>query len=887
MTVRQRLTRALGAAAAAVACAFVMGQATPAGSVTIRGNHPFAVASLPRAVRAERTMPLKLTIVLGVRNQAALEQLLADQQNPASSQYRKWLTPKEFANRFGPSDQQVNLVRDWLKGEGFEVVSVNRIGRTIEARGNVETAERAFSTTVMAEGASYANTADPSIPAQFDGLIVSIMGLDNTHAAMPAGLHRVAPPASHSSARPGPETLALADNASNPSMPAATEGGSTAFGPIDVERFYDETALLNAGNKGTPSPDCVAVDEDSDYLPAAVALYDSTFFNVAPAPVTNVYPDGSSPGVTGDEVETLLDIEYSQATGPGTPVHPYIAGDLYDAISQSVSDGTCGAISISFIYCGESVSFFTGLDTLFAQAATQGQSVFIASGDWGAAGLQYDSSNGTCDTGTMRNPSEMAASPHVTAVGGTTFSPQYNLGNDISVVGVAPGGIESGWDASGGGVSQIFLTKPSWQTGLGVPADNARDIPDVAMMAWAPYVFIGADSSGTAIIQCCWGGTSLSSPLWAGYSRVLAVASDNARLGLLNPMIYNVANAGLPNDGGIEDVLSGNNTDNGVTGYAAGPGYDQITGLGSVDMGEFATAFASGMHPTATATATHTATATRTATATATRTATATATSTSVATVTATRTKTATPTSTRTSTATSTATVTSTATASPTASATRTATQTATASATATATGTSSATATGTGSATPSATATSTPTSSPTTTATRTATQTATASATATATSTSTPTGTATATASATATSTPTSTSTRTATPTASATPDPVVTPVPSALKVTPDKLKFGNEATGGTSSAQVVTLANPNKKKAVAITLESWNFSGAFAVSQGQTTCASFTTLSPGQKCTIGVVFKPTATGAQSGQLTPVGNQSNHPFVTLKGTGK
>src|SRR5271154_3214817 len=719
MTVRQRLTRALGAAAAAVACAFVMGQATPAGSVTIRGNHPFAVSSLPRAVRAERTMPLKPTIVLGVRNRAALEQLLADQQNPASPQYRKWLTPKEFANRFGPSDQQVNLVRDWLKGEGFEVVSVNRIGRTIEARGNVETAERAFSTTVMAEGASVANTADHSIPAQFDGLIVSIMGLDNAHAAMPAGLHRVAPPATHSSARPGLEPLALADNASNPSMPAATEGGSTAFGPVDVERFYDETALLNAGNKGTASPDCVAVDEDSDYLPAAVALYDSTFFNAAPASVTNVYPDGSPPGVTGDEVETLLDIEYSQATAPGTSVHPYIAGDLYDSISQSVTDGTCGAISISYIYCGESVSFFTGLDTLFAQAATQGQSVFIASGDWGAAGLQYDSSNGTCDTGTMRNPSEMAASPHVTAVGGTTFSPQYNLGNDISVVGVAPGGIESGWDASGGGGSEIFLTKPSWQTGLGVPADNARDIPDVAMMAWAPYVFIGADNNGTAFIQCCWGGTSLASPLWAGYSRVLAVASDNARLGLLNPMIYNVANAGLPNDGGIEDVLSGNNTDNGVTGYAAGPGYDQITGLGSVDMGEFATAFASGMHPTATATATHTATATatRTATATATRTATATpsATATSTgaptrtATATATRTATVTATATPTSTATSTATGTSTATASPTATTTRTATQTATASATATATSTP--TATGTATATASATATSTPTS--------------------------------------------------------------------------------------------------------------------------------------------------------------------------------
>lgn len=114
-----------------------------------------------------------------------------------------------------------------------------------------------------------------------------------------------------------------------------------------------------------------------------------------------------------------------------------------------------------------------------------------------------------------------------------------------------------------------------------------------------------------------------------------------------------------------------------------------------------------------------------------------------------------------------------------------------------------------------------------------------------------------------------------------------MVTPVPSALKVTPTKLKFGKVATGATSNGQTVTLANPNKKKAVPITLESWNVGGEFAVSQGLTTCAPFTTLNPGQKCTIGVVFKPTATGAQSGKLTPVGNQSNHPFVTLKGTGK
>ena len=844
------MTRLPGTVAGLFVCAFVMGQASWSSPVPLRGNHPAELAALKGAVRAESTMPLQLTIVLGVRNQAALDQLLADQQNPASPQYRKWLTPQQFNSRFGPTDKQVELVIEWLKGEGFEVISVNRIGRMIQAKGDAQTAERAFSTTLMSTGASFANTTDPVIPAQFGGLIVSIMGLDNMHAVVPAGLHRTTPPAPQPST---PETLALADvtggsSDNAPQMPGASEGGSTAFGPIDVETFYDEMTLLNGGNTGAPSPDCIALDEDSDYLPSAVTLYDTTF-GLAPAALTNVYPDGGSPGKSGDEVETLLDIDYAHATAPGTPIHPYIAGDLYDAISQSVTDGTCGAISISFIFCGESSSFYTGLDTLFAQAATQGQSVFIATGDWGAAGLQY--SSGSCVTGTVKNPSEMAASPHVTAVGGTTFAPQFNgSGNDISVVGVGSNGIESAWDASGGGMSGVF-GKHTWQTGPGVPADSARDIPDVAMMAWAPYVFIGADNDGTPFIQCCWGGTSLASPLWAGYSRVLAVASGNTRLGLLNPTIYNIADAGVA-DYGIEDIVSGSNTYNGVTGYTAGPGYDQVTGWGSVDMTEFASAYASAPYPTPTATSSSSATPSRTATATAT----------------------ATASTTRTATSTPTATATVTATASRTA--TVTATQTPTATQTATATGTSSSTGTAT------------PTPTPTTAATPTTTRTATATATRTATPTRTSTATATPTVTATATRTATATATATSTATATATPTATETPVPSALRFTPVTVKFGKVATDATSSVKSVVLSNPQKKKAKPITFQGWSLTGDFSESPELTTCTSAMVLSPGQSCAIGVAFQPTSTGSLKGKLTIQDNASNNQqVIRLKGTGK
>ena len=306
----------------------------------------------------------------------------------------------------------------------------------------------------------------------------------------------------------------------------------------------------------------------------------------------------------------------------------------------------------------------------------QGQSVFVSSGDWGAAGLQYDSTSNSCVTGTTQNPSEMAGSPHVTAVGGTQFSPSYDgSGNDSSVIGVAPGGIESAWGSSGGGVSNIF-SKPSWQTGT--LNDGKRDIPDVSMIAWAPWVFIGADSSGTAIIQCCWGGTSLSAPLWAGYTRVIAGKVGTARLGLINPTVYTLANAGAAANG-LVDVASGNNTYNGVTGYNAGAGYDLVTGWGSPDMTKFANAYSGApqpsptLTPTPTVTPTKTATATRTptTTATATLTATRTATATATATLTATKTPTATATPTITRTPTSTATATQTAIKTPTATPTR------------------------------------------------------------------------------------------------------------------------------------------------------------------------------------------------------------------------
>ncbi len=574
-----------------------------AGTIKIKGNHPTEFARLGPVVNADPAMELHLSVVLGIHDQAKLDELIADQQNPSSSQYHQWLTPKQFNERFGPTQAQTEAVVQWLKSQGLRINSINPLGRAIDATANVIQAEAAFATTIVSSGTSFGNDSDPSVPAEFAGVIVGIQGLDNMHAVMPAGLHRRSP--SGGNGRSDDQLLALADvtypaDIGGASVPGASVGGGDAFGPFDIETFYDEAPLISAGNGGTASPDCVALDEDSDYLDSAVTLF-ATTFGFTPFNITRVLPGGTSPGMTGDETEALLDIDYAHATAPATPIHVYVDGDLYASIQSSITDNACGAISISFIYCSSSSSFFTGLDTLFAQAATQGQSVFIASGDWGAAGLQYDATSNSCVTGTTPNASEMAASPHVTGVGGTTFIPQYNAsGNDISVVGVAPGGVESAWGSSGGGVSKIF-SKPAWQAGPGVPNDSARDVPDVAMIAWSPGVFIGADVNGVAQIQCCWGGTSLAAPLWAGYSRAIAHQQNGTRLGLLNPTIYSLAAKGLLSNG-IEDVTSGNNSYNGVAGYNVGAGYDLVTGWGSVDMATFASAYNGAPKPTPTPT---------------------------------------------------------------------------------------------------------------------------------------------------------------------------------------------------------------------------------------------------------------------------------------------
>jgi subtilase family serine protease len=183
-----RRRRYLITAAGILACTLLL--ACPATAdmqnmVKLVGNHPTGVVGEPTGRMAPQRM-LTITVTLKLRDQEGLQRLLSQQQNPSSPDYRRWLTPQEFSSRFGPDPSQFKAVRHWLAAQGFEIESSSMERRSITVKGSAGLAERVFQTEIMTyAGDSYANAADPSIPAQFATVIGAISGLDNIAHAVP------------------------------------------------------------------------------------------------------------------------------------------------------------------------------------------------------------------------------------------------------------------------------------------------------------------------------------------------------------------------------------------------------------------------------------------------------------------------------------------------------------------------------------------------------------------------------------------------------------------------------------------------------------------------------------------------------------------------------
>jgi uncharacterized protein (TIGR03437 family) len=521
--------------------------------------------------------------------QAELEKLLADQQDQSSPFYHQWLTPQQFAARFGLSPNDINRITEWLKGEGFSIDNVANARNWILFSGTAGEINRTFHTEIhnyRVDGQMhYANATDPSIPAALEPIVSRIFGLDDFHMK-PGGRRRP------------PVPFKPDYNASD---------GSHALTPADITAIYDINALYAKGIDGTGQK--IAVIGQTDINISDVELFRSQYQLGSNDPQKVLMKGSANPGIVqGDLGEANLDVDWSSAIAPKATIMFVYSTDIYDSATYAIDQNIAPVMTMSYGYCEAKISSTPAQDaTAFQaqaqQANAQGITWVADAGDAGAADCDPDTATVATNGLAVNTP---AVVPEVTSVGGTEFnegSGSYWNPTNGSTGGSAKGYIpEMAWNdssdgqelASGGGGASIFFSKPAWQTGPGVPNDKARDVPDISFAASWDHDGYWISMSGQ--MDCCWGGTSVATPIFAGILALLnqyqvsSGAQKTPGLGNINPTLYTLAQT---TPGIFHDITTGSNIvpctagspncSGGKLGFSAGPGYDQATGLGSAD----------------------------------------------------------------------------------------------------------------------------------------------------------------------------------------------------------------------------------------------------------------------------------------------------------------
>ncbi len=546
--------------------------------VTLRGDrHPLAIPVYDRGrVSPDYRMDrMVLTLQPDSAQLSALDELLAAQQDLESPYYQQWLTPEQYGERFGVSESDAARVADWLQAHGMQVEEVAPGRTTIIFDGSAEQVESAFHTEIhtykIGGEVHHANTSDPEIPAALASVIGGIVSLHDFRSAP-----------MHSGAR----LLA----------PDYTNGGSYYLAPGDFATIYDLGPLYQQSINGTGQ--AVAIVARSNIRLADVREFRSSFG--LPANDPQIIVNGSDPGIVsaGEETEADLDVEWAGAVARNSAIKFVVSKSTnssdgsYLSAQYIVSHNLAPVMSMSFGLCESSLGSSGNkfISSLWQQAAAQGITVFVSSGDSGAAGCDSASSsrashglavNGLCST------------PYSVCVGGTKFndvnsslywSPKNASGTQSSALSYIPelawneSGPGAGLWSSGGGASGIY-GKPSWQGGTGVPADGMRDVPDVSLAAAGHDGYLIYQDGGLYVV----GGTSAATPAFAGVM-ALIVQSNLARQGNANTFLYPLAakqKAGGPDV--FHDIVGGSNSVPGEAGFNAVTGYDLVTGLGSID----------------------------------------------------------------------------------------------------------------------------------------------------------------------------------------------------------------------------------------------------------------------------------------------------------------
>jgi subtilase family serine protease len=547
--------------------------------LTLAGNvHPLARTGVALGAVSSGTRLEQMLLVLKAQpgRQAELDGLVAAQQDTQSAEYHQWVTPEEFGVRFGAAPEDVARVTAWLGGHGFEVDDLPAGGRLVVFSGTAGQVEETFHAGLErynVEGAAHiANSLDPEIPSALSGVVAGVVSLNDFRSD--SQVARVTPM--------GP-------------LPEYTAGATHYVFPADFAAIYDLTSLFQSGTTGEGA--AIAVAARSNIALSDVASFRSAAGLPANQPV--VLLAGSDPGlVAGDRLEATLDAEWAGAAAPGAAVKVVVAPstattDGIDlAAAYIVNHAVAPVLSVSYGECeyqmgAAQLAFY---NSLWQQAAAEGISVFVASGDAGASGC----SAATSSAGMGPAVNGLCSSPYATCVGGTQFNEggnasywsSTNASGYASALSYIPeqvwnesalaGG--SGLWASGGGISTAYA-QPLWQQEVSgtAQAGGMRAVPDVALMAARHDGAMVFENGGFAIVS----GTSVSAPAFAGVMALVVAQQNGAGQGNANPRLYALAGAGA---GVFHTTQAGDNSVPGVTGFAAdGAEYNLATGLGSVD----------------------------------------------------------------------------------------------------------------------------------------------------------------------------------------------------------------------------------------------------------------------------------------------------------------
>jgi Pro-kumamolisin, activation domain/Bacterial Ig-like domain (group 3) len=646
----------------------------------LKGNtHPLARAEFDQGA-APADLPMNRMLLVLKRSdeqESALRSLIDNQQDKASPNYHKWLTPEQFGKQFGPSDQDIAQVTSWLQSHGFQIAQVTKGRTVIEFSGTAAQVQEALHTSIHKYAVNgeehWANSNDPQIPAALTTVVEGVESLNNFARKPMYHLGGVV-----SRSKSTGEMKPLQPFFTIPGNGCGVQSSSCyGVGPYDFATIYSVSSLWSATPAVDGTGETIAIVGETDINPQDVADF-RNFFGL-PALTSsqlNIIHNGPAPGIltNGEETESDLDVEWSSAVAKGATIDFVISESTetsagIDLSAQYIIDNNLApVISESYGLCelGLGTAGNVFYSQLWQQAASQGITVFISSGDSGSAGCDSQDSSPPAPSSYGLAVSGLASTPYNVAVGGTDFndltnaSTYWSLSNNSATQASALSYIpETTWNDSctnsvfgsllgfsasaetncnnpqlsgfvvtvggAGGKSNCTSSngqqpatcaggypKPSWQTGLNVPADNVRDIPDVSLFAAAGspsgsfYIICEADqvggnscnpaNSSTNFLGI--GGTSASAPAFAGIM-ALVNQKTNSRQGNANYVFYKLA-AHQPdvfNDvatgtiampcqrGSINCTTATAGDQYGVlSGYATGVGYDLATGLGSVNV---------------------------------------------------------------------------------------------------------------------------------------------------------------------------------------------------------------------------------------------------------------------------------------------------------------